>query len=311
MHEVRRTQRTGLGAAILVALLGLVGPVGLGSWVSCASATRWPTASEEPFDTGKLEGRSLPGSPSIDYFAYVPKRGGVGAPLLLCVHGISRNAAVHGHAFATLAEQYGVVLAVPLFAAPPFTDYQRLGRRKEGARADLALRRLVKDVGYHTGALSDRVHLFGHSGGAQFVHRFAMAWPGEVAAAVVSSAGWYTLPDASAPYPYGLRVGDELPGVRFDPAAFLRLRWLAVVGERDLMRSDALRRTRRVDTEQGRTRVERARIWTHAMNRAASKHGLPPPVSLVEIPGVGHSFEDHLNRGGLAERVFEFLFPRR
>jgi pimeloyl-ACP methyl ester carboxylesterase len=39
------------------------------------------------------------------------------------------------------------------------------------------------------------LYLSGHSGGAQFVQRYALAHPERVAASVLSSAGWYTFPN--------------------------------------------------------------------------------------------------------------------
>ena len=290
----------GFRTTLLLAVLGLV--------QACEPGEGWPTAAEAPIVAGELTGRTAPGEPPVSYFVYEPKRGGDGAPLLLCVHGISRNAAEHAHGFLAAAERYGVVLGLPLFHDPPFSDYQRLGRRKKGARADRAIERLAAEIGRATGARSDVFYLFGHSGGAQFVHRFALAHAERVAAVVASSAGWYTFPDPSRAFPDGVQESDALPGVDFDAAAFLRVPILVTVGELDTVRDDSLRHNARLDQRQGRTRVERAMLWSEAMNREAAARELPAPVTLVEVPGVGHDFAAHLEHGDLAARVFRFLF---
>ena len=111
-------------------------------------------------------------------------------PLLVVVHGISRNAAEHLDRFAPLARAAGVAVLAPLFEAATFPDYQRLGARGRGRRADLALRARLDAIRREIGLSPRRIHLFGHSGGGQFVHRYAMAYPEQVAGYVVSAAGW-------------------------------------------------------------------------------------------------------------------------
>jgi len=48
--------------------------------------------------------------------------------------------------------------------------------------------------------------MFGHSAGAQFVHRYITFMPqGHLRAAVAANSGWYTLPDQTLKLPYGLK----------------------------------------------------------------------------------------------------------
>ena len=52
------------------------------------------------------------------------------------------------------------------------------------------------------GNTSADYYLFGHSAGAQFVHRLLLMVPdGRYAALVAANAGWYTVPDKSIDYP--------------------------------------------------------------------------------------------------------------
>jgi hypothetical protein len=137
-----------------------------------------------------------------------------------------------------------------------------------------------------------------------------MAHPQRVAAAVVGSAGWYTFPDAGRRYPRGIRTRGDLTGVRFEPDAFLRVPLLVTVGARDVERDASLRQSAALDREQGMNRVERAERWVEAMREAARQQGLPPAVALRRLEGVGHSFEDNVERGALAELAFEHFFGR-
>ncbi|MEM7408663.1 MAG: alpha/beta hydrolase [Myxococcota bacterium] len=253
------------------------------------------------FRYASREGVAADGLP---YRLYVPSGVNRG-PVLVAIHGISRNVDEHFDVFVPVAERLGCALVTPLFDEVRFEDYQRLGRRGRGARADLALRNLLEEI---RGGLwhGTTVWLFGYSGGAQFAHRYAMAHPEDVRGAVLASAGWYTFPDRARAYPYGLRLGAELAAATLRPGAFLRVPMLALVGDRDTERDDALRSGPGIDRRQGWDRVERARRWVSAMRDAAIERALEPRVHFSTLPGVGHSFPEAV-KAGLAERVFEFL----
>ena len=245
--------------------------------------------------------------PAQQYFVYLPSSGGDRAPVFVSVHGLSRNAEEHANLFAPHCEDLGVVLVAPLFREEQSSDYQRLGRLGRGTRADSALESILEEITLLTGAATAPIHLFGFSGGAQFAHRYAMAHPHRVARAVIAAAGWYTFPDGRKRYPYGIRASRDLPNVRFDPEEFLQVPITVIVGDRDTTNED-LRRTKRVNRQQGATRLERALNWVNAMHGAARAHHLDPLVTFESIPGGDHSFGDLMRTGGLGDRVFAALF---
>jgi pimeloyl-ACP methyl ester carboxylesterase len=244
---------------------------------------------------------------AVPYLAYVPETAGPRAPVLVTVHGLSRNAGDHARRFAPWCDRYGVVLAAPIFAPGLHDDYQRLGRSGRGRRADLALDAVLEDLAAASGASTARIHLFGFSGGAQFAHRYAMAHPQRVARAAVAAAGWYTFPDESTVYPYGIAPSPDARHLRFEPRQFLRVPIAVLVGARDTGDRN-LRLDRRLDRQQGTTRVERARRWAAAMQAAARAQGLEPLVTFEEVPDMDHSFARFVEEGRLGERVFEALF---
>lgn len=253
--------------------------------------------------------RRLADDPGQEYHLYLPGRAVRGdAPIVVSVHGISRNAEEHLRAFAPLAERYGSVIVAPMFSKERFPDYQRLGRDGRGMRADIMLNRIIDDVGRLARIAPRRSFLIGHSGGGQFVHRYVMAHPDLVERYAISAAGWYTLPDSDEPYPLGTGACQALPGVVFDAGAFLAVPGRVFVGHRDIGRGGAVRKSLRLDRDQGRTRLERGRRWCAAMNRAAASRGLPPPISFAELPEAAHRFSGLVRRGGLVEAVFAFLF---
>ena len=258
---------------------------------------------------GEVVEASLPGRPPLDYCLFVPADASRDVLLLVAIHGISRNAREQAESFAPLAARHGFSVVAPHFDERAYDDYQRLGRRGRGARADAALGRLIDEL-ERRGVAPKEIFLFGYSGGGQFVHRYVMAHPEGVRAGIVTAAGWYTFPDPSADYPYGIRVAAELPGVLFRPSAFLRVPMLAVVGDDDRERDENLRRFRVLDRRQGRNRVERAERWVGAMRTAAREREMQPRVELAMLEGAGHSFADSM-QAGLGEVVVDYLIRWR
>jgi pimeloyl-ACP methyl ester carboxylesterase len=229
-----------------------------------------------------------------------------GGPCLVAVHGISRNDDEILEHFAPIADRYGAVLVVPRFGAERFPDYQRLGRH--GPEADRALLRLLDRLEAGGVIGPGRVRLFGHSGGAQFVHRFVMAHPERVARYVASAAGWYTLPDPSLAFPDGIGRCAQRPDLAFHPDAFLAVPGHVLVGMRDVSAGPSLRRSGTLDAAQGGTRLERARHFVAVMSRAAEARGLAPPLRLSTIADAAHRFRRLAHRSGIVALTGAALF---
>lgn len=257
---------------------------------------------------GALVRVRLTGEPRQLYYIYRPRTALPAAPLVIAVHGISRNARRHAQRLAPLAERYGAVLVAPLFDQERFPDYQRLGRAGRGERADQMLERIIAEVEASTGADGHRVYLFGFSGGGQFVHRFAMAYPARVASYVVGAAGWYTFPDETIAFPRGTRIRHCLQDLCFDADQYLKVPALVLVGERDVRKGSALRHTAAVSRQQGRSRVERGAHWIEAMRTAARDRGYKTDFEFDTLARSGHSFERADRRGGMGARAFSWFF---
>jgi pimeloyl-ACP methyl ester carboxylesterase len=249
--------------------------------------------------------RSVGADTRPHYYQYIPARGAIPGRTLVSVHGISRNARDHARLLAPLAEQYGTTLIAPLFDETLFADYQRLGRRGRGERADLALNEVLRDA---LGTTKPKIRLFGYSGGGQFAHRYAWANPDRVTALALAAPGWFTFPDANRRYPYGLALDDCLPGVDFDPDRFLRIPTLVLVGAHDVERNGSLRRSRRLDRLQGRDRVVRGKRWIRAMKRAARARGYTTRYRFRCLPNTDHDFVASMTRDAMGVTVFRFLF---
>lgn len=240
------------------------------------------------------------------YLLYAPGSAQPGGPMMVVVHGVTRKPKEIVRALRAEAAEHGITLVAPLFDRRHFAGYQRL-RADDRGPADEALDRVVADAARRTGADGERFTMFGHSGGAQFVHRYAMMHPERLLGYVVSAAGWYTLPDPTLPYPLG--AGEGRRGRTPDLDAFLRVPGCVVVGENDDSKEHRyLRRSRKLDPLQGVTRLERARTWVSAVRRASAERGLYTQYGFYVLPDTGHAFSGARKRGGIELAVLDCLF---
>lgn len=246
---------------------------------------------------------------AIRYFLYTPAQLKPNARVLVSVHGISRNARNNALYFADYAERYGVVVVAPLFDKKNYPGYQRLGLK--GNRADLALNEILEAVAKHTQANIQKIYLFGYSGGGQFVHRYAMAYPHKVRAMAIGAAGWYTFPDPRQRFPYGIAPHKKLPNLTFNAQYFLRIPAYVLVGEEDIVRDSSFRASDALDQQQGHNRFERGQRWISSMQQAAQQYGLETKFQFIALPNTHHSFTRSVKTGGMAKQVFHSLFGKQ
>jgi poly(3-hydroxybutyrate) depolymerase len=247
--------------------------------------------------------------PAARYFLILPKTGQGQSRVLVSVHGISLNAWEHAEIFARYCDQHGLTVVAPLFLPEHFRGFQRFGqrRKKSGPRADRALDAILDEVAEVFGVPTDRIFMFGFSGGGQFVHRYAMANPERVIAAAMGSPGWFTFPDAQDPFPYGIAPANRDGPGGFDPNRFLKVPMAVWVGSRDHVRDAALRASSDIDERQGTSRIERGRRWIDAMRAAARPRGLTTRYHFEELDGCRHSFSECVRNGEIDRRALNFL----
>jgi pimeloyl-ACP methyl ester carboxylesterase len=251
---------------------------------------------------------TLQNNPAQQYLLYIPAQCGKDSKLLVAVHGNGRDVRGIAEHFAPFAERYGVILIAPYFTADRFQDYQFLGLTGQGERADHVLENIVSEVSLRTGADARLLYLLGYSAGAQFVHRFAMAYPTRVAKVVAGAAGWYTFPYPQTHYPSGIKLDPRWGDVSMVPEQFLKVPAFVFVGEGDTLRDKGLNQSPDVDEMQGTTRVERGRRWVEAMRLAARSLGYETDYRFMTVPEAAHSLQHCVESGLVGTPAFEFLF---
>lgn len=252
--------------------------------------------------------RFLPASRRGEAVAFL-RPGASDAPVLVSVHGISRNAAEHALRLARVPALDGIPILCPLFEKSRFGRYQQLHPGADEGRADEALLRLLDRLAAARQIAGRPILLTGFSGGAQFAHRFAATWPGRVARLAPVAAGWYLWPDRELAWPEGF-AGQPAEFPPLDLAGLMAIPTRVICGTRDRRsREAAFRSSPELDARQGRTRFERARRWVAAMEDAAARAGLAADIAFLPLPGAGHDFGSGMQQFGLGEALAGALIP--
>ena len=292
-----------LGAAVLVALVREAGPDGPAAGRFDLDALATPGFGEVRFrSVGGHALRALVYRSS----AFDARHG----PILFVLHGASREVERYVQAAAPVAERHAALAIAIHFSRqryPRSSDYT-LGLttisppdRAAWTEQDwldpesylhIEIEHAFDAVRGTLGGRQQGYYLFGHSAGAQFVHRL-MTFVGEarVLGAVAANAGWYTLPSSGAgpdlAMPYGL--GGTPLGPR-DLERFFAARFTVLLGERDTSTpaADALVRGTAEAMAQGPHRLARGRHYFAVAEAEARALALPFAWRLAVVPRAGH-----------------------
>ena len=139
--------------------------------------------------------------------------------------------------------------------------------------------------------------LFGHSAGGQFVHRFLLYYPEHhVRIAIAANPGFYTLPDATTNFPYGIK-NSPVSITDKQLREWTTRELILMRGTADVQRTESLRQTPEADA-QGKNRFERA---AYMFERVKSFNSATK-WQLLEVANVGH---DQKGMAGAAQKVLE------
>lgn len=139
-----------------------------------------------------------------------------------------------------------------------------------------------------TGSQAKNYDMWGHSAGAQFVHRFCTFMENiRLNRAVSANAGWYTVPDESIEFPYGIKntpVSSERLSQVFSRQLIIDL------GTDDTSR-DGLNTSSGAEA-QGKNRFERGNFYYAEAERISRECGCQLEWVKNEVPGVGHEYAE-------------------
>lgn len=229
---------------------------------------------------------------------YIPSGGDPATmPVLFVFPGTERNADDYLGAWIPECTQRKVMAFALEF---PKSDYASADYI-EGALFDGAVERDEKDWSFSLidplflhireslGGSQTAYDIWGHSAGAQFVHRFMLFKSSPyLRTGVSANPGWYTLPDCNKSYPYGLK-GTSFANENTQRRFFSK-KLIVALGKADVV-VDSNLNTSAGANAQGANRYARGLYFWEESNRLANQTGTALLWNKLEVPGVGHEYK--------------------
>ena len=235
----------------------------------------------------------------LQVFYYRPATWRSSNKVVLVIHGAGRNASGYRDAWQEAADKYNLLIICPAFTKEKYPgstifsmgniltkkDKTKLNAQKEWSLP--VIDRVFAEAKKRFGAQKNTFSLYGHSGGAQFIHRYLFLL-GQTKAdkIVIANAGWYTMPNTALDYPYGIK---NVPVSPENLAAALARPVTVLLGEADIdPNHKELLKTPEAEA-QGINRFERGHNFFAAAKAKAAELGVPFNWQLKTVPGVAHS----------------------
>lgn len=227
---------------------------------------------------------------------YRPARHGPDDEVVFVQHGMMRNGDDYRDFWIDAADKHNLLIVAPTFGTTHFSGAEGYNNglvlSREGVVAPpqdwlyAIPARIVAALRAGGTTRRERVKIYGHSAGGQFLHRLlATQAKHPFEAATAGNPGWYTLPTLARPFPEGLGglgLGEEALA-----------RWLAypmtiLAGDQDIAESDPNLPANPEALAQGPHRFARSRYMLDFAMAEAARLGVACNWQRIVVPGIGH-----------------------
>lgn len=245
----------------------------------------------------------------IEVFYHIPDGDITTMPVLLSFHGATRNANEYRDYWVSMANNNGFMVFAPEFSETYYSGgdgYQLANIFDDGDNPSLSsfnnqnewtfsvLDPLFEYIKLALSGTQDKYNAWGHSGGAQFLHRYVTYMPdSKLDVAICSNAGWYTVPENTVSFPYGILNG-QLSNTNLTSAFSKKL--IIHLGQNDTNPNSAgLRHNTTVDNQQGTYRLARGRYFFNTAQTTSQSMSAFFNWELHEVSGIGHDAQSMAN----------------
>jgi poly(3-hydroxybutyrate) depolymerase len=232
-------------------------------------------------------------SQTLPVWYYSPPSRSPESRIVIVLHGMDRNADDYLSDWIFMADQQSWLIVVPVFSTRLFPGCEyRLGnmrglngRRRSRSDWSFALiERAFDEVLQRSKSSQENYTLFGHSAGAQFVHRMVLFQrDARFELAIAANAGYYTMPHRSANFPFGLGT------LRYSESQLkvaLARPLVVMLGDTDTEIDSSDVRTPL--GQQGEHRFARGQRFLEIASHAAISMRVPLTWQIEIVPNVGH-----------------------
>lgn len=259
---------------------------------------------KEGSGTFLIEGGAL-AEKTVQVYYHRPANLAKDTRVIFVLHGAGRGGRAYRDAWVEASEKYGLLVLTPQYSDenyPQFWNYNLAGMISDvdiqnetfsiNHQSDRWLYedfdRIFDEVKSTLGLTVENYDMFGHSAGGQLLHRMAIFKPESKADRILAAnSGWYTLPDDTIAFPYGL---SGLDSSILQPKIFTT-NLVLFLGEKDDASETRgeLRRSPEVDV-QGLHRLARGKYFYSEAEKIAKRSGYEFHWQLHIVPEVGHDY---------------------
>jgi len=233
--------------------------------------------------------------PALDVYYHLPETINNQTKVLFVIHGNSRNADNYLETWIKLAKNKNYALFAPHFKRSQFISFNTLqmstssGRIRDDKNLYLnnSIDLLFDYIKPLFGLNQKKYNIYGHSAGAQFVHRYLLfSDEPKVNRAIAANAGWYTFLDGSN-FPYGINK----PPIEFSSQNvinFLNMDLHILIGSADTDITSSVNQSEGANN-QGLNRFQRANNFFKYTTKIVEENELNYNWSFLVVDGVAHS----------------------
>ena len=233
--------------------------------------------------------------PDLDIFYHLPETVDENTKILFIIHGNSRNADDYLKVWRKLTEDENVALFAPHFTRNSFISFNTLQmstsngviRSDKNLYLNNSIDTLFEFIKSKFNLKANSYDIYGHSAGAQFVHRYLlMSEDPKVNIAVAANAGWYTFLNG-ANFPYGVK---NPPIVLSDSnvKVFLGTNLHILIGSNDIDVNSSVNKSDGAQ-KQGLNRLQRAKNFFDYTSLIVEQNDLNFNWKYQLVPGAPHS----------------------
>ena len=234
----------------------------------------------------------------VELFYTLPEEINNQTQVLFIVHGGARDSEKYLDIWKKFTEHKNIILVAPEFKRADYEDYEYLNISNDYGV-------LNKNLNEHLhNSLSiffsffkskynleiDTYKLYGHSGGAQFVHRLLLFSDYDnVSSAVIASAGSYTFLN-NENYPYGLKESNHLSDKKIK--RYLSQRVTFLIGNQDIKKFESSKKNNiQGKAMQGNNRFEVGINYFNNLITVSERQKIPLRWKFQIAKGVAHDNE--------------------
>ena len=234
---------------------------------------------------------------SIKVWTYKPESWKDQDDIVFVMHGGGRNADDYLQAWIELADINNLLIVAPefenKFSKYTTNDYQEgnlytfFGTKNPKSEwAYTVVENIFDHIKSVNNITNEQYDIFGHSAGAQFVHRMVMLMPeSRIGTAIAANSGFYSLPNENLEFPYGIKNTET------DLQKSYKKRLIVLLGELDNDPSLGTFRTTDLAMEQGAHRLERGTTFFNENKELTSKNNWTFNWEMHTVKEVGHNYK--------------------